>query len=51
MQAGTDVGFKGILMEHGHNMNTEVDGVVAKNCEDVYNHIIVNDIRPLTYER
>ena len=36
-KAGVDVGFKGILMEHGHNMNKEVDGYVAKNWEDVYN--------------
>ena len=27
-------------MEHGHNMNKEVDGYVAKNWEDVYNYII-----------
>ena len=38
-------------MEHGHNMNEEVDGFVAKNWEDVYNHIIDNDIRPISYER
>ena len=30
-------------MEHGHNMNKEVDGYVAKNWEDVYNYIIPNE--------
>jgi len=40
MHAGVKVGFKGILMEHGHNMNIKVDGFVAKNWEGIYNHII-----------
>ena len=40
LKAGTDIGFKGILMEHGHNMEQEVDGLVAKNWEQIYNHII-----------
>jgi len=39
LHAGVKVGFKGILMEHGHNMNIKIDGFVAKNWEDIYNHI------------
>ena len=27
-------------MQHGHNMNDPVDGLVAKNWEQIYNHII-----------
>ena len=42
LHAGVKVGFKGILMEHGHNMNVKVDGMIAKNWEDVYNYIIKN---------
>ena len=33
-------------MEHGHNMNKEVDGYVAKNWEDVYNYIIQMKKKP-----
>ena len=40
LKAGTDIGFKGILVEHGHNMDTPVDGLVAKNWEQIYNHIV-----------
>ena len=38
-------------MEHGHNMNKEVDGYVAKNWEDVYNHIISNEPKQKGYTR
>lgn len=49
LHAGVKVGFKGILMEHGHNMNIKVDGMVAKNWEDVYNYIINNQVIPSGY--
>ena len=39
LHAGVKVGFKGILMEHGHNMNVKINGYVAKNWEDIYNYI------------
>ena len=48
---GHELGFDALIMEHGHNMNTEVDGFVAKNWEDVYNHIIDNEVKSTTYER
>ena len=51
LHAGVKVGFKGILMEHGHNMNVKVDGMIAKNWEDVYNHIIKNEPIPKGYDR
>ncbi len=51
LHAGVKVGFKGILMEHGHNMNIKVDGMIAKNWEDVYNHIINNEPIPKGYDR
>ena len=51
LHAGVKVGFKGILMEHGHNMNIKVDGMIAKNWEDVYNHIIKNEPIPKGYDR
>ena len=51
LEAGVKVGFKGILLEHGHNMDSNVNGFVAKNWEDVYNHIIDNEVKPTTYER
>ena len=35
LEAGVNVGFKGILLEHGHNMDSKVNGVVAKKWEDV----------------
>ena len=51
LEAGVNVGFKGILLEHGHNMDSNVNGYVAKNWEDIYNHIIDNEVKPTTYER
>lgn len=51
LEAGVKVGFKGILLEHGHNMDSNVNGYVAKNWEDIYNHIIDNEVKPKTYER
>ena len=51
LHAGVKVGFKGILMEHGHNMNIKVDGMIAKNWEDVYNHIIDNEVQSTNYRR
>jgi len=35
--AGAKAGLKPIVMEHGHNMNTEHDFPVAKNWGDIYN--------------
>jgi len=37
--AGEAVGFKGILVEHGHNMHYEGSAVVAKTWEEIYNVI------------
>jgi len=37
--AGVSEGLKGILMEHGHNMDIKIDGFVAKNWEDIYNFL------------
>ena len=51
LKAGTDVGFNGILMEHGHNMNQEVNGFVAQIWEDVYYHIIENEPKEKGYNR
>ena len=39
VDAGIDVGFKGILVEHGHNMDYEGSAVVAKTWEEIYNVI------------
>ena len=39
LKAGTDAGLKGILIEHGHNMEEEVDGKVVKNWEELYTYI------------
>jgi FMN phosphatase YigB (HAD superfamily) len=39
VQAGINAGFKGILVEHGHNM-TEPKGYVVKNWQEIYNYII-----------
>jgi FMN phosphatase YigB (HAD superfamily) len=50
LHAGVKVGFKGIMMEHGHNMNTSVNGFVAKNWEDIYN-LITQDLKTEPYKR
>ena len=39
LKAGTIQGLKGILIEHGHNMNEKVDGKVVKNWEELYTYI------------
>lgn len=39
VQAGINAGFKGILVEHGHNM-AEPKGYVVKNWQEIYNYII-----------
>ena len=39
LKAGTIQGLKGILIEHVHNMNEEVDCKVVKNCEELYTYI------------
>jgi|TARA_R110000803_G_scaffold41704_2_gene89545 FMN phosphatase YigB (HAD superfamily) len=40
--AGTTVGLRGILVEHGHNMTAKIDGFVAKTWENIYDHIVNN---------
>lgn len=37
--AGVNAGFKGILVEHGHNMHFEGNAFVAKTWEEIYNVI------------
>jgi FMN phosphatase YigB (HAD superfamily) len=38
--AGVNVGMEGILMEHGHNMDEQIDGVfIAKNWAEIYEHL------------
>tara|TARA_Y100000389_G_scaffold202930_1_gene249774 strand:+ start:839 stop:1429 length:591 start_codon:yes stop_codon:yes gene_type:complete len=39
LMAGVYVGLKGILMEHGHNMETPVEGTVVKNWEQIHQYI------------
>jgi hypothetical protein len=39
VDAGIEVGFKGILVEHGHNMDYEGNATVVKNWEEIYNVI------------
>ena len=39
LKAGTIQGLKGILMEHGHNMDTPVDGKVVMNWEQIHQYI------------
>jgi len=48
--AGSKAGFQGILMEHGHNMNAEHDGIVVKNWEEIYN-ILTNQVVTPAYTR
>ena len=44
--AGSKAGFKGILMEHGHNMTAEHDGIVVKNWEEIYNLVTNQEVTP-----
>lgn len=39
IDAGNAVGFKGILVEHGHNMTWTGNAVVAKTWEEIYSVI------------
>ena len=39
VDAGIDVGLKGILVEHGHNMQYAGSAIVTKTWEDIYNVI------------
>jgi hypothetical protein len=50
--AGVNVGFKAILMEHGHNMDSNVDAIVVKNWEEIY-MLLTDEIRnkPIKYTR
>ena len=43
VMAGVDVGFRGILIEHGHNMGFE-DTFVAKKWKDIYNLITRDEV-------
>ena len=36
---GSAVGFRSILVEHGHNMDAQTDAIVAVNWEEIYNTI------------
>ena len=51
-EAGVNVGFKAILMEHGHNMDSKVDAIVVKNWEEIY-MLLTDEIRnkPIKYTR
>jgi FMN phosphatase YigB (HAD superfamily) len=40
LKAGVNQGLKGILIEHGHNMNDTIDGYVVKNWEEIYNIVV-----------
>lgn len=37
--AGIKVGFRGILVEHGHNMSYQGSAIIVKNWEEIYNEI------------
>lgn len=39
VDAGIDVGLKGILVEHGHNMQYAGSAIVTKTWEEIYNVI------------
>lgn len=39
IEAGLKLGFRGILVEHGHNMHYNGDAIVAKNWEEIYHEI------------
>jgi FMN phosphatase YigB (HAD superfamily) len=41
---GIDAGLKGILIEHGHNMDYKGSATIVKNWEDIYNIITQNEI-------
>lgn len=52
IEAGNKVGFQGILMEHGHNMDSGVDAIVVKNWEGIYN-LLTDEThnKPIQYTR
>ena len=41
---GIDAGLKGILIEHGHNMDYKGSATIVKNWEDIYNIIPQKEI-------
>ena len=41
---GIDAGLKGILVEHGHNMDYKGSATIVKNWEDIYNIITQKEI-------
>ena len=41
---GIDAGLKGILIEHGHNMDYKGSATIVKNWEDIYNIITQKEI-------
>lgn len=40
VDTGEKMGLRGILMEHGHNMDYPGPALVAKNWKDIYNYIV-----------
>ncbi len=39
VDAGVNVGFKGVLVEHGHNMDYHGNAIIVKNWEEIYDVI------------
>ncbi len=39
VDAGVNVGFKGVLVEHGHNMDYTGKAIIVKNWEEIYDVI------------
>ncbi len=39
VDAGVNVGFKGVLVEHGHNMDYKGNAIIVKNWEEIYDVI------------
>ena len=37
LKVGIELGLRGILLEHGHNMTYKTPGYIAKNWQEIYN--------------
>jgi len=37
LKVGIELGFRGILLEHGHNLTHKKPGYIAKNWQEIYN--------------
>ena len=37
LKVGIELGLRGILLEHGHNMTYKKPGYIAKNWQEIYN--------------